>query len=179
MKKLIFLSAAAVTIFASCGKTDSTTSSTDCSQLPISTSATVIESQNLKTYLVANGLNNTAIEKNGMYYIITNQGTGVSPNLCSNLTVTYKGNLINISSNTEGGVFDETLGTATATFPLSGVITGWKIIFPLVKAVGNVTLFIPPSLAYGAQAKPSRGPGYSDIPANSYLKFTVSLLSVQ
>ncbi len=176
MKKWYLLSTLALIVFTNCGKINNT-STTDCSQLPIETNATPIEKQNLDAYLAANGLTTTAVEKNGMYYIITNQGTGVSPNLCSNLSVSYRGNLI--TGNTNGGIFDETLSGETANFPLSNVINGWKIIFPLVKAGGNVTLFIPPSLAYGAQSKPSKGGGYSSIPSNSYLKFTVSLIAVQ
>jgi FKBP-type peptidyl-prolyl cis-trans isomerase FkpA len=175
MKKWFLLSAVAVIILTSCGKTENAT--TDCSQLAPANIATTIENQNLKDYLAAKGLTATAQEKNGMFYIITNQGAGVSPNLCSNLTVSYKGSLI--SGITDGGVFDETVGAATASFPLSNVITGWKIIFPLIKEGGTVTLFIPPSLAYGNDPRPSRGAGYVGIPGGSYLKFTVSLIAVQ
>ena len=174
MKKWFLLSALSIIIITSCGKTDS--SSTDCSQLPPTNTATTAENQYLQAYLAANGLTASAIEKNGMYYVITNQGAGVSPNLCSNLTLTYRGNLI--TGTTDGGVFDETLAGQTATFGLSSLITAWKIIFPLVKAGGSVTLYAPPSLAYGAQVSPARQ-GYVGIPAYSYLKFTVSLISVQ
>jgi FKBP-type peptidyl-prolyl cis-trans isomerase FkpA len=173
MKKWFLLSALALLIFASCKKSNN---STDCSQLAPTNTATAAEKAYLQAYLAANGLTATALEKNGMYYVISNQGGGISPNLCSNLTLTYSGNLI--TGTTDGGLFDATPAGQTSSFALSGLITAWKIIFPLVKAGGNVTLYVPPSLAYGAQSTPSR-PGFVGIPANSYLKFTVSLIDVQ
>ena len=136
--------------------------------------ATASETAYLQAYLNANGI--IATEKNGMFYVISTQGAGTSPNQCSTIGLTYTGNLI--TGTTDGGVFDATPAGTKSSFTLSALIAGWRIIFPLVKAGGNVTLFIPPSLAYGAQVSPPR-PGFVGIPANSYLKFTVSLIDVQ
>lgn len=162
MKKWFFVSLLSVLMCSACKKDDS------CSSLPPTTVASAAETTYLQNYLTANGI--TATEKNGMFYSITTQGGGASPNQCSSINLTYTGNLI--TGTTDGGVFDATPAGQTSTFTLSGLIAGWKIIFPLVKAGGNVTLYIPPSLAYGAQAQPG-------VPANSYLKFKVSLIAVQ
>jgi FKBP-type peptidyl-prolyl cis-trans isomerase FkpA len=168
MKKWFLLSALTVLIFSACKKNK------DCSSLPPTTVASAAETAYLQEYLTTKGI--TATEKNGMFYSISTQGSGTSPNQCSTIGLTYSGNII--TNTGDGGVFDATPAGQKSTFSLSGLIAGWKIIFPLVKAGGNVTLYIPPSLAYGAQASPAR-PGFVGIPANSYLKFTVSLIDVQ
>ncbi len=170
MKKWFLLCALSALIFASCKKV----TDTECKELAPTLVATSTEIAYLQNFLAANSI--TASEKNGVYYVISSQGTGISPNLCSNITLTYSGNLIN--GTTVGGLFDETPAGQTSTFGLSNLILGWKVIFPLIKAGGNVTLYIPPSLAYGDRVSPAR-PGFVGIPANSYLKFTVSLLGVQ
>ncbi len=168
MKKWFLLSALSLLMFTACKKDK------DCSTAAPATVASASETAYLQNYLTANSI--TATEKNGMFYSITTQGGGTSPNQCSTIGLTYKGTLI--TGTTDGGTFDETPAGQKSTFTLSGLIAGWRIIFPLVKSGGNVTLYIPPSLAYGSRSTPSR-PGYVGIPADSYLKFTVSLLDVQ
>ncbi|MCY7290872.1 MAG: FKBP-type peptidyl-prolyl cis-trans isomerase [Ferruginibacter sp.] len=168
MKKWFLLSALSVLMFTACKKDD------DCKSLPPTTVASAAETAYLQDYLTTNSI--TASEKNGMFYSITTQGNATSPNQCSTIGLTYSGNLI--TGTTDGGVFDATPAGQKSTFTLSGLIAGWRIIFPLVKAGGKVTLYIPPSLAYGAQVSPARPP-FVGIPANSYLKFTVSLIDVQ
>jgi FKBP-type peptidyl-prolyl cis-trans isomerase FkpA len=170
MKKWFFLCALSALVFMGCKKD----SNTDCTQLAPTTAASAAETLYLQNYLTANSI--TALEKNGMFYVITQQGTGTSPNLCSNLNLTYIGTLI--TGTTDGGMFDTTPAGQTSSFGLSNLITAWKIIFPLVKAGGSVTLYVPPSLAYGSQDIPART-GFVGIPPNSYLKFKVSLIAVQ
>ena len=169
MKKWFLLSVLSVLLFSACKKDNNS-----CSTLPPTTVASATETAYIQNYLTANNL--TATEKSGMFYSITTQGGGTSPNQCSSINLTYTGTLI--TGTTDGGVFDATPSGQSSTFTLSGLIAGWRIIFPLVKAGGNVTLYIPPSLAYGAQSQPAR-PGFVGLPANSYLKFTVSLIGVQ
>ncbi len=168
MKKWFLLSSLSLLMFSACKKDK------DCNTAAPATVASAAETAYLQNYLTTNSI--TATEKNGMFYSITTQGGGTSPNQCSTIGLTYKGTLI--TGTTDGGTFDETPAGQKSTFTLSGLIAGWRIIFPLVKAGGKVTLFIPPSLGYGAQSTPDR-PGYVGIPSNSYLKFTVSLIDVQ
>ena len=53
----------------------------------------------------------------GMYYVITDPGTGAQPTATSNVTVAYKGSFLN------GKVFDKS-ETDGISFPLNQVIKG-------------------------------------------------------
>jgi FKBP-type peptidyl-prolyl cis-trans isomerase FkpA len=61
---------------------------------------------------------------------------------------------------------------------LGQLIIGWQKGLPLIKSGGSITLFIPPSLGYGNQDIRNSS-GAVIIPANSNLKFTIDLVSVQ
>ncbi len=160
MKKWILFFIAVGIVIVSCKKTK------DCTVLPPTKVASSTEITNIQNFLASNGITNATQLPSGMYYVL-NQGGGESPNLCSNITLTYKGNVFGVVK-----AFDSTNTGATATFPLNNLIAGWQLVLPLVKSGGSVTLFIPPSLGYGASS-PS-----SSLPANSYLKFDINLISV-
>lgn len=161
MKKPILLFLIASLLFSACNK-----SKDSCNSNPPTIVASAAETAYLQNYLTANSI--TASAKNGMFYTITNPGSGTSPNLCSSISVTYTGTII--TGTTDGSQFDAS-GTTPVTFTLNRLIPGWQLILPLVKSGGSVTLFIPPSLGYGADSQPN-------LPANSYLKFTMNLVSV-
>ncbi len=117
----------------------------------------------IEDYLADNAL--TAESTNsGLHYIITREGTGDHPTLQDEVTVGYRGYLL------DGTVFDQTTGGQTITWPLSGFIPGWQEGIPKLKAGGEGTFFIPSRLGYGAQPQPG-------IPANSVLIFDVQLVS--
>ena len=59
----------------------------------------------------------------------------------------------------------------TATFPLSGVITGWQKGIPGMKEGGRRLLIIPPAMGYGASGSGPIGP-------NETLIFVVDLIKV-
>ncbi len=134
--------------------------------LSCSKEETVSESEQLKTdlvkiekYLADNGL--TAQKTaSGLHYIITEPGTGASPNINSNVTVQYVGRLL------DGTEFDR----GTATFPLINVIEGWQEGIPLFKLQGRGKLIIPSTLGYGSS-------GSGDVPANAVLIFDIYLIS--
>ena len=102
----------------------------------------------------------------GLYFSITDEGSGEHPNLDSEVEVRYKGYFTN------GKVFDQTHGTSTATFDLYGLIEGWQIGIPLLKEGGEGTFFIPSALCYGSQ-------GAGSIPANTVLFFDIELVDIQ
>lgn len=118
--------------------------------------------EKIEDYLAKNNLvaQSTA---SGLYYIITQEGTGDHPTLQSTVKVRYKGYRLN------GDVFDQTSGTSTATFPLTQLILGWQEGIPLLKKGGKGTFFCPSDLAYGSQQ-------VGDIPPNSVLIFEIELV---
>ncbi len=162
MKKLLLLSLIVIVIFVSCSK------SNNCTSLPPSTIASTVEVQNLQAYLANKNITN-ATNLNGMFYTLDNAGSGTSPNLCSSIGITYKGSFIN--GINDGAGFDSSL-VNPRVFTLNSLIAGWQLAMPLVKLNGSITLYIPPSLAYGVKGNPPA------IPANSYMKFTLNLLSL-
>ncbi|MCC6724846.1 MAG: FKBP-type peptidyl-prolyl cis-trans isomerase [Saprospiraceae bacterium] len=99
----------------------------------------------------------------GLHYIIEEPGTGGHPTLDDDVTVNYKGYLL------DGSVFDQTSGTPI-TFGLSGVILGWQEGIPLFQKGGKGTLLIPSGLAYGANPP-------SGIPSRAVLAFDVELVN--
>lgn len=101
----------------------------------------------------------------GMYYIINEPGTGDNASVNSVVTVKYKGYF------TDKKVFDETKNDAAVQFPLSGVISGWRIAVPLLKKGGKGTFLFPSRLAYGPT-----GSG-NVIPPNTVLIFDIELVS--
>ena len=131
--------------------------------------STIVAPQNeitgVQNYLNTNGI--SAVQhSSGLFYKINSNGTGQEVvNLCSNLTVKYKGRLTN------GTVFDSTATGNTAIFQLGQVIPGWQKGIPLVSSGGSITLYIPPSLGYGTS-------GSGPIPPNAILIFDIDLVNV-
>lgn len=104
----------------------------------------------------------------GLQYHEIAPGKGKSPKATDTVTVHYKGMLI------DGTEFDSSYKRGEpATFPVSGVISGWTEALQLMKEGAKWQLFIPPNLAYG-----ERGAG-RDIGPNATLTFEVELISVK
>src|SRR5690606_1369866 len=104
----------------------------------------------------------------GIFYKINEPGNSRKPNICSYVTVRYVGKYF------DGRVFDQTSGNSSAAFELGTLIAGWHKGLPQIGVGGNITLFIPPSLAYGPDAIYNQG--VEVIPANSYMVFNIELL---
>jgi FKBP-type peptidyl-prolyl cis-trans isomerase FklB len=100
----------------------------------------------------------------GMQYKVIEAGSGSSPTLNDEVTVHYRGHLI------DGTEFDSSYNRGEpATFKVGGVIAGWTEALQLMKPGAKYQLFIPPNLAYGDRGRL----------ANQLLIFDVELLSVQ
>lgn len=108
--------------------------------------------------------NNLTAEKtsSGLYYIITNEGSGAYPSVNNTVTVQYSGYLL------DGTKFD----SGTSSFSLSGVIQGWKEGIPKFRTKGRGKLIMPSYLGYGTS-------GSGSVPANAVLIFDVYLISFQ
>ena len=157
-----------VLIAASCVKS----SDTKCHFNDSSATASAIEIDSLKKIFTDSGIVATQAPS-GFFYKISSQGTGTGiANLCTNVTVTYKGSFFN------GHVFDSTAAGNPATFQLGQVITGWQKGLPLISKTGDITLYIPPSLGYGPNVRQD-SQGNVVIPANSYLKFDIHIDDIQ
>jgi FKBP-type peptidyl-prolyl cis-trans isomerase len=107
------------------------------------------------------------ITKSGLQYKIIEQGTGAQPQATDNVTVHYRGTLMN------GQEFDSSYARGEpATFPLNGVIAGWTEGLQLMKEGGKFEFYIHPDLAYGES-----GAGGA-IGPNAALVFQVELIKV-
>lgn len=103
----------------------------------------------------------------GLQYQVLKEGNGPKPKLSDKVTTHYHGTLIN------GKVFDSSVKRGQpASFPVSGVISGWTEALQLMPVGSKWKLFIPSELAYG-----ERGAG-ADIGPGTTLIFDVELLSI-
>ncbi len=155
MKKQALALLIGASIFSGCRQTN------DCTASTVTTKAPDAEVATLKQYIAANEISATA-DSRGFYYSIQSPGTGTKPTVCSNVTVNYSGKL------TTGSTFDS---GNSVSFGLNQLVTGWQEGIPLIAPGGSITLYLPPSLAYGSADQ-------NGIPANSILVFKIDLLKV-
>lgn len=103
----------------------------------------------------------------GLQYQVINPGDGPKPKETDQVTVNYKGTLL------DGTEFDSSYKRGQpATFPVKGVIPGWTEALQLMQVGSTYRLFVPPSLAYG-----ERGAG-DKIGPHAVLIFDVELLGI-
>ena len=100
----------------------------------------------------------------GVYYQVTNTGSGPTPTVTSQVSVRYTGKRL------DGTVFDSQTG-APVTFGLGGTIPGFQIGLQLIQKGGVIKMIIPSSLAYGCG-------GQGNIAGNTILFFEVELVDV-
>ncbi|GMT39651.1 MAG: outer membrane protein MIP [bacterium] len=106
--------------------------------------------------------------ENGIQYKVIKSGKGKQATKNSEVTVNYKGKLIN------GTEFDSSYKRKKpATFGLSGVIKGWQEVVPLMKVGDKWEVVVPPEFAYADKGAGSAiGPGET-------LVFEIELLNVK
>src|SRR5688572_3593477 len=99
------------------------------------------EQDSVEAYLDSNNLQ--AIKHStGFYYNIVNPGSSTDTvGLCSQILINYKGKFVTDS------IFDQ---QNNMIFVLGSLIEGWKKGIPLVRKGGEINLYVPPSLGYGA-----------------------------
>jgi hypothetical protein len=103
--------------------------------------------------------------ESGLKYYDIQVGTGESPTLADAGIVEYTGWLEN------GCMFDTSYANeGGVTFPLIGVIAGWRNTLQAMKEGGIRVIEVPPSEAYGPVGRPPR------IPPNATLIFHLHLL---
>jgi len=125
----------------------------------------------LQEYLKKNNLTPTGKTPGGVYYIITQPGTGAKPKAGQQVSLQYKGTLLS------GKEFDSSAKHGGQPFSYATgrgqVIPGWDEGVAVLSKGAKATLLIPSSLAYG-----ERGAG-ADVPANSPLRFDVELVEIK
>ena len=103
---------------------------------------------------------------NGLQYKILRPGNGASPDPDSEVTVHYRGMLIN------GQEFDSSYArNVPAKLVLNRVIQGWQQALSLMKTGAKWQLYIPAELAYGPTGQGAIGP-------DETLIFEVELIAV-
>ncbi len=142
-------------LFAGCKKDDS------CDPNMIIAAAPASEVEALQQYLSNNKIE-AQKDPRGFFYKIQTGGTGNHPTACSKVNVNYIGSLTN------GTVFDR---SNDVDLKLSLVVKGWQAGIPLIAQGGKMTLYLPPSLGYGAT-------GTGGIPGNAILIFSIDLVKV-
>lgn len=104
--------------------------------------------------------------ESGLQYKVLSEGKGQSPTVADQVTIHYRGTLI------DGTEFDSSYSRGEpTTFPLGNLIKAWQIAMPMMKVGGKWEIYCPPDIAYGNQAPPSIGPGQT-------LIFTIELFEV-
>ena len=119
----------------------------------------------INKYLQASSLSGFTKSASGLYYKISDPGTGSPITIDSTVSAEYTGKLFN------GVLFDKADVGKAVSFPLEGVIKGWQEAIPLLKQGGSIRLIIPSQLAYGI-------PGNNDIPPFSCLDFDIKITDV-
>jgi FKBP-type peptidyl-prolyl cis-trans isomerase len=133
-----------------------------------------IDAKVIENYVAKNGLTGKAQKtESGVYYVVTQPGSGPTPNRGDVVSVHYTGKLLN------GKVFDSSrtnpqAGGKPAQFQIGVgmVIPGWEEGVSKLHKGEKATLIIPSTLAYGPR-------GNQAIPANSVLLFDIELMDIQ
>jgi FKBP-type peptidyl-prolyl cis-trans isomerase FkpA len=166
MKKSGFLVLLFALLFTACKKEEG------CNYKDADVTATAAEIGTIQQYLTSNGL--TAVQlPSGVFYTLNNPGSGTTPQLCSRIRVNYDAYRLGT-----GTTFDSNQTTDGIEFLLGLLIVGVQKAMPFVKPGGSITIYIPPSLGYGSEAIANSN-GIVILPANSFIKFDMALLSVQ
>ena len=119
----------------------------------------------IQKYLADNKITNAKKQPSGLYYVpVTTNPNGLQATAGRTVTVDYAGTLLN------GTAFDA--GTIPFRLGAGQVIAGWDEGIALMRLNEKSILLIPSGLAYGSRAS-------GQIPANSVLRFDVTLTKIQ
>jgi len=103
-------------------------------------------------------------DPSGLRYIIHEEGTGATADLCDVISFTYTGRLLSDST-----IIDQS--NTPFRIGLYRLITGFQIGVPLIKEGGSITLFIPSTFGYAQDST-------DNVPDNANLIFDVQLTEI-
>ena len=106
--------------------------------------------------------------ENGLQYQVLKAGDGAQPEATDTVEVHYHGTLV------DGTVFDSSVERGTpASFPLNGVIPGFREAITRMKTGAKWKVVMPSELAYGENGAPPK------IGPNETLIFEIELISIK
>ena len=117
------------------------------------------------SYIETNNLTATETDL-GVFLVEEIGGAGDMPTAANSVRVRYVGSYL-----TDGQIFDQTQGNDTATFPMTGVITGFRDGLENMRVGGKTKIIIPSALGYGP--RPTNG-----IRDNAILIFDTELVEI-
>ena len=124
-----------------------------------------IDRQLITEYLADNNITAEQIGETGIYYAISQSGTGDNAEFASSVYADYRGYLL------DGTEFDS--GTIDFVVGAGSVIQGWELGFQELNKGASATLFIPSKYGYGSSRQGTT------IPANSVLLFDVTVVDIR
>ncbi|MBL7772603.1 MAG: FKBP-type peptidyl-prolyl cis-trans isomerase [Chitinophagaceae bacterium] len=137
------------------------------------------DDKTIKDYLSKNNLQAQKTQ-GGLYYVITQPGTGESAKAGKEVTMKYTGRLL------DGTTFDSNVDpkfdhVQPFSFVLGRgrVIKGWDEGIALLNKGAKAIFVVPSGLAYGQQSLPGNEKNPKGIPANSTLVFDVELVDIK
>ena len=110
----------------------------------------------------------------GLQYQVLEAGRGPRPTVRDIVQIDYTGYIA-----TTGEQFESTEGQGPATFPVMGVVPGFSEAVQLMQRGSKLRIWLPPELAYGAEERTDPQTGKVVIPANSVLRFDMTLRDFQ
>jgi|694.fasta_scaffold04732_5 FKBP-type peptidyl-prolyl cis-trans isomerase len=137
------------------------------------------EDKAIQEYIKKNNLNVTKTAS-GMYYVITQPGSGANAANGQMITMNYTGTLL------DGTKFDSNedpdfqhVEPFQFTLGVGQVIRGWDEGIALLNKGAKAILLIPSPMAYGERNMPGSPKNPKGIPANSPLVFNVEVKDIQ
>jgi len=116
----------------------------------------------INKYVKKNNLS-PRIDVNGIRFIITQLGSGVTPRVYDEVEITYEGRFLN----------DEVFDEGNVNGQVGGFVSGFSTALQLLPPGTSAILIIPSVYAYGAAGNPA-----GNIPANAPLIFDMALNKV-
>jgi len=132
------------------------------------------EDSSIRNYIPSTGkqLNDFEQTESGIYYNISQEGTGAQVLPTSNIEMGYSLKLLN------GNVI-ESSPTDSMTMSLSTTIPAWREVVPLLKEGGKVRMILPSAQGYGLVGSTATAAGMNSIPPFSPLDFEISVKKVK
>lgn len=125
-----------------------------------------IDLEKIDEFISSNSLTDVVETNSGLNYVITKEGTGDNAKEGDDISLKYKGYLL------DGTVFDETTsGTYEYTIGQVGLIDGWEEAVFLLNEGAKGTFMLPSGLGYGKS-------GNQTIAPNEVLIFDIELVSI-